>query len=539
MPSLSSLTTRPQASNDNNNDGADDTNDSLFSIPIPNSTVCPPPLPVGESVFRHINIYHPHYPVGDNLLLRLAAVDSPAGGLQYGYLTTVCGIIAGNRWDGWLEDQASSDSVNNSGDDNKNRRSYISMDPRAVLPPGDYFFVLEPSSADEPYPVVPNFRQWRFPHLDLPAGDWKAYSAPQSANKTFSASSMSLALELRDASCRISSWNEGTQMAHIIPSEEVEWHRANNMHIYQRELTRSLDSDLANLVLLRADLHINFDKPMFTVIPKSAKPGEEPQLVLHVVQQSSLYQHIYHNRQVPEWKDVPPQFFFARLAWTVFPWLEGFLGTGREKRVTVATELPTKTRWLGRGEFTAKFSRAAQRSRPRENKQRTNAGAGDDGEIKDDDVSRKRRRASSTAISRASDEVGAMQDHGSPPRFSSFLDLCPPLESSPSFPDQFASDETSPLPPDSYQTPGSLALRQSSTPCRPPSGLPLAAQKNPADLKAAWLRQERARSGVQQTWDEEEQWAEQMEGATMGPEEAVRLLRFFGAEFKDELGGKG
>ncbi|KAK2626206.1 hypothetical protein QTJ16_004468 [Diplocarpon rosae] len=294
--------------------------DTSFSIPIPIPPSRPPPVPSSGLAFQYITIYHPHYPPGNNILLKLAALDTPTGGLQYGYLTTICGILAGNKWNGWLE-----------GRDSHGGRYSSSTSPHIVLPPGGYDFFLEPSSVEEPYPVVPCFRQWRFPHMELPPGDWQNYSAPASTNKNFSPSNISMALELRDASCRISGFSEGTKVAHVIPKEEGEWHQANNMHVYQCDINRSLDTDLANLLLLRADLHINFDKPLFTIIPKSSGAGDAPQLVVHIVQQSKEYQHMYHNRPVLEWRDIPPEFLFARLAWTVFPWIEGFLSTGLKK----------------------------------------------------------------------------------------------------------------------------------------------------------------------------------------------------------------
>lgn len=51
---------------------------------------------------RRIRFRHPQYPHTNNVLLDFFAPDHPDGGLQYDLAMVACGVIADNRWDGWL-----------------------------------------------------------------------------------------------------------------------------------------------------------------------------------------------------------------------------------------------------------------------------------------------------------------------------------------------------------------------------------------------------------------------------------------------------
>ncbi|CZS92835.1 uncharacterized protein RCO7_11518 [Rhynchosporium graminicola] len=327
-------------------------------IPIQSALPRPVPETFQRRPNRNIDIHHPHYPRGSNLLLRLFAPDSPHGGLHYGYLLAVCGIITGNRWDGWLVRSGSESGGAGSGGGREEggggegaggRRTHIPH--HELLPAGKYDFYLDHSTFEEPYPVCLSFRQWQFPHSNLPPGDWRSCSTPPSdlpGGRQLSASNLSTTLTLRDASCRMSGSAEGTQIAHIIPRTESDWHQRNSMYTYHVLSSRSLDEDLSNLLLLRADLHINFDRTKFVFLPKSGLGGD-PQVIVHLVEQSIEYEYLYHNRAVLELKDIAPEFLFARLAWTIFPFLEAFLESGGRRRVIILrTDLIPETKWMDR-----------------------------------------------------------------------------------------------------------------------------------------------------------------------------------------------
>lgn len=72
---------------------------------------------------------------------------------------------------------------------------------------------------------------------------------------------------------------------------------ANSMFSYNRSLTYSID-DTGNAMLLRADLHVAFDKPRFVFVPKPSGDNGVMRLVLHLLEPSAELEHLYHNREL-------------------------------------------------------------------------------------------------------------------------------------------------------------------------------------------------------------------------------------------------
>ena len=111
-----------------------------------------PPLPVlsrppSISVNPHhqIRIRHPHYPYSSSVLLTLFAPDNPAGGIEYGVVHAACGVISGNRWNGWFTTTTDGATLDFTYGD--------------ILSKHDYYFHLPESSLETPYAIVPTFRE--------------------------------------------------------------------------------------------------------------------------------------------------------------------------------------------------------------------------------------------------------------------------------------------------------------------------------------------------------------------------------------------
>ena len=65
---------------------------------------------------RRILFRHPGYDGGDNVVLTMPAFE-PGGGIHHATAKIACGIIAGNRWDGYFTtDKAGQHRVENSPD---------------------------------------------------------------------------------------------------------------------------------------------------------------------------------------------------------------------------------------------------------------------------------------------------------------------------------------------------------------------------------------------------------------------------------------
>lgn len=146
-------------------------------------------------------------------------------------------------------------------------------------------------------------------------------------------SSASGALFFRDMSCRLTNHQDGTQNAHLCPRSEDNWFHKNGMTRYildsRNSGLRAVD-DLNNLILLRSDIHSAFDQRRVVFVPKASR------LVAHVLTHPSAeLVQLYHNVALHPIKGVPLEFFLARVAWTIFPFIEGFLLCGVSRRVLV------------------------------------------------------------------------------------------------------------------------------------------------------------------------------------------------------------
>jgi hypothetical protein len=91
--------------------------------------------------------------------------------------------------------------------------------------------------------------------------------------------------------------------------------------------------DPANAMLLRADLHIAFDKPRVAFVPKPAADGSM-RLVAHLLENSSELEHLYHNRELHP-TAVGINMLYARFAWSIFTLLDAFLECETDRRLAL------------------------------------------------------------------------------------------------------------------------------------------------------------------------------------------------------------
>ncbi|KAL8910210.1 MAG: hypothetical protein Q9171_004483 [Xanthocarpia ochracea] len=208
---------------------------------------------------HRIEFKHPAYTDGCNTYLVLAALDHPHGGLHYNTALVACGIIAGNRWDGYF--RAARDG-----------------------------------------PIVSLQEDDLMPHGQLDA---------------------SLSATLRDGEqCRVLGRKEQCSVAHIVPVEEVDWFHVNKMSRYvldNQRRSRAAVSDVNNLMLLRADLHTSFDTAKkFVFVPKKPERNRS-NMVTHLLSASAEYGPLYHNTLAYSLDSIPRPYLFARFAWAIFP----------------------------------------------------------------------------------------------------------------------------------------------------------------------------------------------------------------------------
>ncbi|KAH7111789.1 hypothetical protein B0J11DRAFT_598420 [Dendryphion nanum] len=315
----------------------------------------PPAVPACLGIpHRQILFRHPGYNEPNNVLFKLFAPDVgqdyTSRGLYAEYALQAYGIVAGNRWDGWLSEA-------------KDHDYSTRVDSTSILHKSRYYFHLPPLRSDVdagrpnlPYPIVPTFREWRFPHDQLP-DLWQQMSSTDSdfvaPEQSYATSNLTLALQARNISCRITGYKEGTQVAHIYTT----FGSANTL------------DDLSNALLLRTDLHIAFDKPKFVFVPKPSSDPKKPRYVTHVVEASAELEFLYHNRALHSLYSSA-ETLFAQFAWSIFPLVDGFLTCRERRRLLLASENAASfdnegfVPWERCAQFSRKRSQSPKKRKP-------------------------------------------------------------------------------------------------------------------------------------------------------------------------------
>ena len=272
-----------------------------------------------------VSVYHPDYTDHGAVLLSLPATDgdSQTPGVHRDTIHTACAIIANNRFDGYIS--ASRDPHAAHGD----------LDHIHILPAGTYYFhVPRPLEAPAltPYPVVPSFRTWRYPHdehipgwADLRIEDEGILGSAE-------------AVLARDQACRLTNSKEAIQAAHIIPKAERQWFAINSMPSYcllDPTAGASIIDRSTNGILLRSDIHRLWDTYRLFFVPKSSDDGTVTNLVAHVTAISAELLELYHNVPLQELRGISKEYLLARLAYGVLRQLRTFLQSGRDRWLIV------------------------------------------------------------------------------------------------------------------------------------------------------------------------------------------------------------
>lgn len=283
-----------------------------------------------QSPSRRIRFYHPHYPYPSNLLLDLHAPDGPNGGLDYTFAHTACGLIAGNRWDGYFSHDVGA-------------QQRLQLEQGDILPLGDYFFQLDDSSTENPYATFPTFRAWTFPHNRLPPL-WSPETNGQPTpilGRLHASSNFKDAVFINNKTCRISDTEEATDVAHLCPRTELDWAQRNSMGIYNTSPSVPVDKqldDTGNALLLREDLHTLFDRNNFVFTPKMDEEGKIA-IVIHVLDLSRELEYFYHNVRLKPAPNVHQCYFLTRFAWSIFKFFEHFVTNGVDRKLLIGSSI--------------------------------------------------------------------------------------------------------------------------------------------------------------------------------------------------------
>ncbi len=87
-----------------------------------------------------------------------------------------------------------------------------------------------------------------------------------------------------------------------------------------------------NTIRFKVDVHQLFDrKPRFVIILKNNTLVSR---IFYATQDAAEAVRLYHNVPLQFLEGAQMEFLFVRSAWTVFPYLEIFLSSGRRRRVS-------------------------------------------------------------------------------------------------------------------------------------------------------------------------------------------------------------
>ncbi|KAI0878777.1 hypothetical protein GGS24DRAFT_441962 [Hypoxylon argillaceum] len=253
-----------------------------------------PPTIHGEG---EIEFRHPGYTPPCDTLFMLPRLDhssaSSLKGVHYSTALTACQIIANNAFNGYLATD-------------REGRERVDLNADHLLTESQYWFFASSTYQNlNPYPIVPSFQDWAFPHQEN--ARWPLPT------------DIIMDPDTSDPRCIITQTTALVNKAHLIPAADENWFKANVMSRYGNHSDTNQNS---NKITLRHDLHYAFDSHLFAIVPK------QNHYVVHQLSatESSTreFASIYHNRRITQ-QSVAPVFLFARFARAVFMLVKPFI----------------------------------------------------------------------------------------------------------------------------------------------------------------------------------------------------------------------
>lgn len=296
------------------------------------------PIP-SENLKDHqtISFAHPGYKDTSaefNIFLRLPSADQigDVSGVHHGTALTACQIIANNAFDkGFLaSDPAGNNRVHIPIDGLLTEKLYYFVIPNLTgmyIILDSYIIIITNNSFSilEPYPVVPSFRDWEFPHDKLP-DSWPVVRQPL----------------FNGYRCSVSNFTQLLESAHLIPGEEADWFIKNDMEKYCSEFLLKVDTP-NNLIQMKVDIHRLFDARGLVIVPKKITADGVPQYVTHMINnRDAEFWPTYHNVALQYLPRNSQAFLFARFAWAILLSVKSFITRkGRRyviRRITTTTK---------------------------------------------------------------------------------------------------------------------------------------------------------------------------------------------------------
>ncbi|KAK7731575.1 hypothetical protein SLS53_008739 [Cytospora paraplurivora] len=141
--------------------------------------------------------------------------------------------------------------------------------------------------------------------------------------------------------CCVTGYKMGLNDCHLVPKNQAVWWANNEMRRYTNSIAGEL-GDVANLALLRADIHNLLDNHHFGIVPKPSSSssssstndqdsdGNSFAFAVHVLKDDATSRELcalYQNVAIAQAgvDRARPEFLLARFAWAIFSHLQTFL----------------------------------------------------------------------------------------------------------------------------------------------------------------------------------------------------------------------
>ncbi|KEZ45521.1 hypothetical protein SAPIO_CDS1848 [Scedosporium apiospermum] len=282
-----------------------------------------PPVAIPQESNLLIEFHHPAYPVRYSTFLSLPRVDpaphggnGPKSGVSHSIALLACQLIADNSFGGRL-------FLDREG------REGVVVGADGILLADHYYFIADTNNPKSKYPIVPSFRDWQFPHGQVPAS-WpepSATSAPRSAADG-------------QSRCSLSNHCMGLKSAHLVPKEEADWASRESMGRYGAHPITNIHNRSKNTLPLRADIHKCFDlQREFAIVPKReiygpAAQNSQRRYVVHCLgNDSPEFWGLYQNVPLQYIGHLSKEALLARFAWAVILDVKPFLLQGPARNI--------------------------------------------------------------------------------------------------------------------------------------------------------------------------------------------------------------
>jgi len=273
---------------------------------------------------QRLCIRHPGY-TGANTLFTLPASDGPERNCaHYATVEAAISIITNNAvTNTWLSKCPADQET-------------VTPDLDGLIPAGEYFLHVRSGDLSDttPYPVVPNFRAWPFPHGALPRLWQQASREGLNVSRTLEPASSIVAGE----SCRITHKFLACDYAHIIPASEKLWFTSNEMGRYGQLSDRTGEAaadTFVNMMRLRADAHRLWDNNQFAIVVREDKTAADVAWFTQMMYEGEELYQDWHLRKLQSVAGRSLEYFYARFAWIIFLQLQEFLQAGQQRWLTV------------------------------------------------------------------------------------------------------------------------------------------------------------------------------------------------------------